>query len=195
MIRSIFLLGLIVCFTGTRAAAQHTDLEILKKINPRYPDSRFWSAASNTVYWVPATASLGTLTAGWISHDKNLQRKGYELLISCGVSSILSTAMKSTVRRTRPADKYPHEIFVTSPANGMSFPSGHASLSFAMATSLSLQYKKWYVVAPSFLWAGMVSYSRMYKGYHYPSDVIMGSLVGAGSGALSHYLTRWLFRH
>lgn len=73
-----------------------------------------------------------------------------------------------------------------------SFPSGHVSFAFTTATSLSLQYKKWYVVAPAFLYAGVVGYSRVHLGAHYPSDVLGGALVGAGSSLLSYKANQWL---
>ena len=71
-------------------------------------------------------------------------------------------------------------------------PSGHTSSVFATATSLSMAYPKWYVVVPSFVWAGSVGYSRMHLGVHYPSDVIIGALVGSGSAILTRKANQWL---
>ena len=68
----------------------------------------------------------------------------------------------------------------------MSFPSGHVSAAFCTATSLSLRFHKWYVIAPSFLWATSVGWARMYQGVHYPSDVLAGAIVGAGSAWLGY---------
>ena len=71
-------------------------------------------------------------------------------------------------------------------------PSGHTSTAFATATSLSLAYPKWYVVAPSFIWAGTIGYSRMHLGVHYPSDVVVGALVGSGSAFLCYKANQWI---
>lgn len=70
-----------------------------------------------------------------------------------------------------------------------SFPSGHASGSFVIATSLTLRYpdNPW-IIAGSFTYATLVSLGRMYWGVHYPSDVLVGSLIGAGSAALIYSL-------
>ncbi|MBK9735061.1 MAG: phosphatase PAP2 family protein [Saprospiraceae bacterium] len=123
-----------------------------------------------------------------------MQQHGYELLISIGVSSLFSETLKSAFSRTRPADKYPNEVFVSNPVHGRSFPSGHTTVAFATATTLSLQYKKWYVVVPAYLGAASVGYSRMYLGKHYPSDVLAGAVIGIGSGYLSHWLTKKIFK-
>jgi len=66
-------------------------------------------------------------------------------------------------------------------------------MAFANATALSLKYPKWYVIIPSYFWACSVGYSRLNLGEHYPSDVLAGAIVGAGSAFLSLKLTNWLF--
>ena len=73
-----------------------------------------------------------------------------------------------------------------------SMPSGHTSLAFATATTLTLSYPKWYVIAPSYFWACSVGYSRMNLGVHYPSDVAAGALLGAGSAYITHLVNGWL---
>jgi membrane-associated phospholipid phosphatase len=77
-------------------------------------------------------------------------------------------------------------------AGSPSFPSGHTSDAFATATSLSIAFPKWYVIAPSFLWACSVGYSRMDLGVHYPSDVMAGAIIGAGSAYLCYKANRWI---
>ena len=65
-------------------------------------------------------------------------------------------------------------------------PSGHTSAAFYSATSLSILYPKWYVIVPSYLWASSVAWARMYEGVHYPSDVFVGAVVGAGSAWIAY---------
>lgn len=69
-----------------------------------------------------------------------------------------------------------------------SFPSGHTSSAFAIATSLSSSYPKWYVIVPSMAWATTVGVSRVWLGVHYPSDVLVGAGIGAGTAILVHLL-------
>jgi undecaprenyl-diphosphatase len=59
---------------------------------------------------------------------------------------------------------------------------------------ISLNYPKWYVIVPSFAWAGLAGYSRMAIGMHYPSDVLMGAVVGAGSAYLIYKLKKPIIR-
>jgi undecaprenyl-diphosphatase len=101
--------------------------------------------------------------------------------------------MKSGFKRQRPAETYPGIIIPYKIVYGRSFPSGHTSLVFASAASLSIQFKKWYVTVPAYLWAASVGYSRMYLGVHYPSDVITGAAVGIGSAYASQWLNKKLF--
>src|ERR1039458_5126997 len=100
--------------------------------------------------------------------------------------------MKYAFNRPRPFVTYPLLITKKSDAGSPSFPSGHSSCGFATATSLSLAYPKLYVIAPSFLWASAVGYSRMELGVHYPSDVLAGAIVGAGSSWLMWKVNKWM---
>ena len=136
-------------------------------------------------------APLVTLGAGFISKDKQLQRKGWENLVSLTVAYVSSSQLKKIFDRQRPATKY---SFIDPYKNVTenSFPSGHTTLAFATATTLSLNFKKWYVVVPAYLWAGAMGYSRMHLGVHYPSDVLAGAALGTASAWLTHKAFQWL---
>jgi membrane-associated phospholipid phosphatase len=69
-----------------------------------------------------------------------------------------------------------------------SFPSGHAAVSFALATSTSLSYPEWYVVVPAYAWATATSLARVWHGVHYPLDTMAGAAFGAGAAVLVHLL-------
>jgi undecaprenyl-diphosphatase len=62
--------------------------------------------------------------------------------------------------------------------NTLSFPSAHAANIFGAATVLSMFYRRW--AAAFFAVAVCVGYSRIYVGFHYPSDVLGGAVLGAG---------------
>jgi undecaprenyl-diphosphatase len=68
------------------------------------------------------------------------------------------------------------------PPGGNSFPSGHASNNFALATVVTVFFRRWGWVM--FGPAVLVSYSRVYVGAHWPSDVVISAFIGAGLGLL-----------
>jgi membrane-associated phospholipid phosphatase len=107
-------------------------------------------------------------TVGLIEKDSTTKRKAIFIGETLAASAFISIALKSITKRDRPYDTYPEIDNVTEETSN-SFPSGHTSTAFATATSLSMAYPKWYVIAPSFLWAGAVGYSRLYLGVHYPT--------------------------
>jgi len=187
----IFQLGFAGAF---HARAQNLDVDILKSVNPEHPDSWYWKNTSASAYYLPGVAAFGTLIYGFADHNEQARQNATELFLSIGVSTLVNEGLKISFNRERPGDKYPDIIFPSSPTHGKSFPSGHTALAFNTATTLSLDYPKWYVVAPAYLWASSVGYSRMYLGKHYPSDVLGGAIVGIGSGYISHWLNKQIFK-
>lgn len=101
--------------------------------------------------------------------------------------------LKITVQRPRPFRKM-NNVFLSDTsdiAGTYSFPSGHSSQSFAIATLLTLRYPdNPGLIAGLYTYAAFVSLGRMYWGVHYPSDVITGMLIGAGSAALIYSLRK-----
>jgi membrane-associated phospholipid phosphatase len=189
------ILCIILLLPVTAAYTQNWDIDLLKKINPDDPSSAYWQATSASGYLLPAVGIIGTFVKGTIDHNKSLQKNSYQALIAIGGEAVISEILKISINRTRPAYAYPDDI--TEGGNkskpGHSFPSGHTGIAFNYATTLSLEYKKWYIVAPAYAWAASVGYSRLYLGKHYPSDVIAGALLGTASGWLSYKLTnKWL---
>jgi undecaprenyl-diphosphatase len=62
------------------------------------------------------------------------------------------------------------------PKDGFSFPSGHATTSFCLATVIAMRYPK--LRYPIFILAIIVALSRPYVGVHYPSDILIGAVLG-----------------
>lgn len=132
---------------------------------------------------IPATI-IGIWSDGYFRKDKVMMRNGYKSAISIGLAAITSAGLKLAINRPRPARQYPQDIIPRTHAGPYSFPSGHSTSAFAMATALTLSYREWYVALPAYVYAGFVGYSRMRLGVHFPSDVLGGMLIGIGSGFL-----------
>ena len=190
---------IIVVFTIAYGSvnSQNIDIDILKNINQNRiinsaPAFRF---VTNSAIPVSVAAPLIIPATGYLTKDSLTLQNGLLAAGSFLVSTAISTAMKYSFNRPRPFETYPDEITKLSSGGSPSFPSGHTSAAFSTATSISLAYPKWYIITPAFIWAGAVGFSRMDLGVHYPSDVFMGALVGAGSAFLTDYVNKKLINN
>lgn len=175
--------------------AQNTDIDILKNINQNRNQNldKSFNGISKSVYPLSVALPFSLLGSGIIKKDRTLQRQGLTSLASLAISMGTTYTLKKIINRNRPYITYPSiqpHYLEDDPA----FPSGHTTAAFTTATSLSLTFKKWYVVVPAYTWAGAVAYSRMHLGVHYPSDVLAGAAIGAGSAWLCYKANRWLQR-
>ena len=182
------------CFFLNIANAQNWEIDFLKNINQSQTHPTFQQNISKSVYPLALATPISMFVVGLINKDKKLQHQSYKVVGSLLINTAITQAMKYTINRNRPYQDYPTIIFPNNIENDASFPSGHTSTAFALATSMSILYKKWYVVLPSFLWASSVGYSRLYLGEHYPTDVFAGAAIGIGSAYLSEWLTKKLIR-
>lgn len=171
--------------------AQTKEAQWLLSINSKesnFKDQLFKPISATTSY-VTAVAWLTHAGIAFGTKNKPLQRKSITIFAGIATAAAVTTTLKYSINRTRPYETYPQIIKKTS-GGSPSFPSGHTSDAFATATAFSLAHPKWYVIAPAYLWASSVGYSRMYLGVHYPSDVLVGALVGAGSAYLCHVINK-----
>ncbi len=140
-------------------------------------------------FGVPASLFV----AGLIKEDKSLRENALYITESILVSTVITWGMKEAVGRKRPAEYDPTFTAVLDNRNN-SFPSGHTSEAFSMATSLGIKYPKWYILVPAYGYAALTGYSRLYLGVHYPSDVLAGAITGSGSAWLTWKANQWLQR-
>lgn len=99
-------------------------------------------------------------------------------LLAIGVTSpTVNFAAKRLSRRPRPV--LPADVVVARQVRmptSASFPSGHAASAFAFATAVGSGLP--IVAVPLHAAAGVVAYSRVHTGVHYPGDVVVGSMLG-----------------
>lgn len=173
--------------------SQNLDIRILRSINSpeTLPSDNFFRFVSNSEIYVALGIPAGMAAAGLIKDDEKLLRNACVIFSSAALTSGITLILKYSVNRDRPFMTYP-DITKKTAAGSPSFPSGHTSSAFSTATSLSLAYPKWYIIVPSYSWAGTVGYSRMHLGVHYPSDVLAGAVIGAGSAWIAHVVNRRL---
>jgi membrane-associated phospholipid phosphatase len=95
------------------------------------------------------------------------------------ITNLINIVAKRFVRRTRP---FLEDLPALSPTlSSLSYPSAHASTSFAAAHALSRTMP----TVPLYVAASVMSLSRPYIGVHYPSDVAAGALLGTAVARLA----------
>jgi len=192
--RKIKLLILIL-FLPVLLSSQNKDIDLLRNINlnrNKNLDGVFKGITNSTA---PVAFGVPVVLLGYGLIKKDSVSKHTGIYIGASVVAAGATAyiMKYSVNRPRPYITYPDIENVTTEGSP-SFPSGHTSFAFSLATSVSLAYQKWYVIAPAYLWAGAVGYSRMDLGVHYPGDVLVGAVIGAGTAYLCFKGQQWLYK-
>ncbi|WP_205943244.1 phosphatase PAP2 family protein [Pedobacter frigoris] len=176
------LFALLPTNSYSQHALQRFDDQILIDLSKkRTPEKTgFFLFLSNHNDWVNIGVPAGLLAAGVIGDNKEMRQNALYVASSSAVNALVTMLVKKIVKRPRPFLANVKINAVYQPKH-YSFPSGHTSTSFTTATALSQAYPKWYVIAPAYLWAGSVSYSRLYLGVHYPTDVAAGAILGTST--------------
>ncbi len=191
----IILLFCLYAGLSNAIKAQNPDIDLLKKLNQSSVGLRNYSAfISKTTYIVVLAVPIAMGSSALIQQNDNLLKDAIYIGSSMALTTILTSGLKFGIDRKRPYDRYPGLLDVPYPESSSSFPSAHTSIAFTSATALSLKYPKWYVILPSYAWAASVGYSRMNLGVHYPSDILAGALLGAGSSYLTYKINNWFWK-
>ena len=190
---TIILLCCTFSILSTSLSAQNADINLLRSINANTGTIGFSKFVSNTTTGVSIGVPLVMGAVALIERDDDLLKNALYIGVSLGVDGVLTCGLKEIIHRPRPYVTY-SDITAYDIETSLSFPSGHTSLAFATATALSLKYPKWYIIAPTYLWACTVGYSRMNLGMHYPTDVLAGAILGAGSAYVTYQINNWFWK-
>ena len=186
-----FILLLTTLLMACQLPAQNWDINTVKKVNDWdvHGLSRGLSH-SGLILSVGLPSAMGIYAL--IQKDEPLLKDAIYIGTSVIEAVGVTYAMKYSIDRQRPYEKYPGLITPIEAEDSPSFPSGHTAAAFSLATSLSIKYPKWYVIAPSAVWACGVGFARINQGVHYPSDVLTGAAIGVGCAFVNVYVNRWL---
>lgn len=168
------------------------DLWLFKIINQTFSNSFFdWlfpaitDLHKNNLFAIPV---LIILFAGLLYKFKKLAPVYFLFFVlAVSASDFSGNKIKHTFDRPRPFQNIEAGSIQRSPASkNTSFYSNHASNNFTFATLAGFVFPQskiaFYAVAT------LISYSRVYNGVHYPSDVFAGALAGIFWGLLFNYL-------
>jgi membrane-associated phospholipid phosphatase len=140
---------------------------------------RLSTAADHSRLWLGIAAAMALLGG---SRGRRAASEG--LLAIGATSAAVNLGIKPLARRRRPPREEPAPFgdrYVPMPKS-TSFPSGHAASAFAFAYAVARDLPR--LAVPIGLLAGAVAHSRVHTGVHYPSDVVIGSILGAGTAAM-----------
>ena len=116
---------------------------------------------------IPSTRHLGTVAA-----------------VANLLSHLMVQALKRAVVRPRPSTRLPHVAALADIPDHFSMPSGHACAAMSLGVAV-LCWQPW-IGVPALLLAFAVGASRVYLRVHYPTDVVVGQVLGAAAATLVH---------
>jgi undecaprenyl-diphosphatase len=174
------------------------DQELLLWLNgfhsPGMDPIMFW--VTKTEFWIPLYLLLLYLI--FRDHKKAGWYILAGLILSLALSDLITyRIMKPLFHRLRPS----HEpglqglLHIVNDYRGglYGFASSHAANCFGIAFFIHLQFRKSYRwVGLMFLWAFIMSYTRIYLGVHYPGDILVGGLVGLLAGYIGYRFSEWM---
>jgi undecaprenyl-diphosphatase len=165
------------------------DVQLFLFLNSKHNDFfdviMYW--ISDRIFWIPLYVFFLFLIF------KKVGNRFWLVLIFAALLILLSDqvsvhAFKNVFLRYRPC----HNLIIQSQVHLLNgncggtygFVSSHAANTFALAMFLFLFFKNKlnHFGIFIFIWAALVSYSRIYSGVHYPADVVVGGIVGMGIG-------------
>jgi diacylglycerol kinase family enzyme len=133
-------------------------------------------AAGHSALWTAMATGMG------LSGRMSLRRAALRGMIAIGIASPLANvAVKQLTRRRRPLNDVVPLVRRAAMPGSTSFPSGHAASAAAFATGVAMEAPLPVAVGVGVL-AGLVGFSRVYVGVHYPADVLVGAALGVGAG-------------
>ncbi len=187
----------ITTITAATIAAFHYDQSLSDEMSGWTEKSPFMNSLSSSFSTIGGGFCVaGFLTAygatGYLLKDSHMVTTSITGITAFAVTGAIGTILKHSFGRERPSVATrtggfwhgPFAYFIPSKRNGkpldsfVSFPSGHAISTFCVATVFADAYKGTWVPYFSYSLAGLITLSRITEHEHWPSDCIIGALIG-----------------
>ncbi len=156
----------------------------------KYVQEHFHNKFTDFIF--PLLSRMGNGGAVWLAiafyfgYSKITRPFALMLFFSLALSHVLSQILKPIIGRPRPFVVHPCGRLLIHTPGGYSCPSGHSATSFAAATIILIADRRFGLLA--FCMAFGIAFSRVFLFVHYPSDTIIGSLLGVLCAILVLYL-------
>lgn len=146
---------------------------------------RMHSTLTTTSRYISKTGDgpLYLIIAGLLYWNEGVSPILQAILLAFLIERPLYFVLKNSLRRNRPQAALQNFHSIITPSDKFSFPSGHTSAAFMMATLLSYY-------APALMpllygWAALVGFSRVVLGVHFPTDTLVGAILGISTALFS----------
>jgi membrane-associated phospholipid phosphatase len=173
--------SLAVAGIGAAALLDGTVRDADNRVHNRFVDrvTNAFEPLGSTDAWVV----LGLFYAGGVAADDSRARAtAVDGVLSTAIAGgIITSTLKTAVGRKRPHDS--SKTFDFTPFSGnASFPSGHATHAFAVASVIATHYDSYWIKGLSYGSATLVAYARIHHRAHFLSDVTAGAIIGTAVG-------------
>ena len=174
---------------------QNLDISVIEKIY-RFQHNLNSELFNRIMIFFTNLGDHGTIwivTALILLLNKKYRKTGILAFVSLAICSLaVNIILKPLIQRPRPFTEIDDIILLIKTPKDYSFPSGHTAASFVMIFVFFRHIKKYFI--PVLITGILIAFSRMYLTVHFPSDILVGLIIGLLSGYAGEKIADGFYR-